>query len=130
MGETETEPEVAVPDVKLFVQLVAFVELHEIVEDCPLVIDVGEAVMVAVGAGVAAVTVTAVHAPQLFDSFDSVIVPAEADEFLSAQARTYHVAAEGNVYESVAVVFAPAANALALWVPMSVEPVPDASVAR
>ena len=34
------------------VQPVAFVELHEIVEDCPLFIDVGDAEMVAVGAGV------------------------------------------------------------------------------
>lgn len=61
-----------------------------------------------------ALTDTAVHAPQLFTSFDSVIVPDDAAEFLSAHARTYHVAAEGKVYESVAVVFALAASAEAL----------------
>jgi hypothetical protein len=85
--------------------------------------------MVAVGAETVA-AVTAVHAPQLFDSLLSVITPADAAEFLSAQARTYHVAADENVYESVAVVFALLASAAALCVPISVALVPDASAAR
>lgn len=57
VGETETEPEVALA-VEKFVpaQLVALVELQVIVDDCPLFIDVGEAEMVAVGTA-AAVTV-------------------------------------------------------------------------
>jgi len=46
-------------------------------------------------------TVTAVHAPQLFVSLDSLITPEPVDEFLSAHARTYHVPAEGNAYEKV-----------------------------
>ncbi len=111
VGETVTEPEVAVPAVKFFVHEVAFVDDQVIVELEPLVIEVGFAEIEAVGAGVPADTVTAVHAPQLSDSLDSVIVPVEAAEFLSAQARTYHVAADGNVYESVAAKFVPFVSA-------------------
>ena len=96
VGETEKEPEVAVPDPKFFVQLVAFVEDQVSVDDWPEVMEVGDAESAAVGVGVADAT-TAVQAPQLSDSFDSVMVPDDAAEFLSAQTRTYHVAAEGNV---------------------------------
>ena len=58
------------------------------------------------------------------------MLPVEADELLSAHARTYHVAAEGNAYDSVALVLPPEASAEAVCVPMSVALVPDASVAR
>ena len=75
-------------------------------------------------------TVTWVQPPQLFPSFDSVMVPVFEAELLSAQARTYQVAADGKVYESVAVVFAPEESAEALWVPISVALEPDKSVAR
>jgi hypothetical protein len=77
------------------------------------------------------VTVIAVHTPQLFPSFDSVMVPVFAAELLSAHARTYHVAAEGKVYDLVAVKLPPAETLeLRTYVPISVEPVPDESVAR
>ena len=75
-------------------------------------------------------TVTAVQPPQLFPSFDSVMVPVDAAELLSAQARTYQVAADGKVYERVALVLPPEASAEALWVPMLVVFEPDESVAR
>ena len=75
-------------------------------------------------------TTTAVQTPQLFASLDSVIVPVEAAEFLSAQARTYQVAAEGNVYDSVAATLPLPASTVAVCVPISVAPVPEASVAR
>lgn len=130
VGETDTEPDVWLPVEKLVpVHEVAFVDDHVRVADCPEVIEVGEAERVADGVLAAAETTTAVQAPQLLPSFDSAMVPAEAAEFLSAHVRTYHVAADGKVYESVAVVFAPAASAAALCVPMSVALVPDASVA-
>lgn len=48
-------------------------------------------------------TITAVHAPQLFVSLDSLIIPEPVDEFLSAHARMYHVPAEGNAYENVVI---------------------------
>jgi hypothetical protein len=56
VGEAETLPEMAPPVLKLVpAQLDAFVELHEMVDDWPLVIVAGLAEMVAVGA---ALTVT------------------------------------------------------------------------
>ncbi len=73
----------------------------------------------------AAETVTAVHAEQLLLSFDSAMAPV-----LSAQTRTYQVPAVGNVYESVAAPVPEAASAPLVCVPISVLPVPDASVAR
>ncbi len=57
------------------------------------------------------------------------MVPVEAAEFLSAQTRTYQVAAEGKVYEKVAVVLPPEASAVALLVPMSVALAPEELVA-
>ena len=86
------------------VQYDALVDDQLMVDDWPEVKDVGFAEILAVGVATAE-TVTAVHAPQLLPSFDSVIVPVDAAEFLSAHARTYHVAADVKVYESVAVVF-------------------------
>ena len=111
------------------VQLVALVDDHVSVDDWPDDTDVGEAAIVAVGAA-AAETVTAVHAPQLSDSFDSVITPVFAEELLSAQTRTYHVAAEGKVCESETPTLPPAATEDAANVPMSVDPAPAALVAR
>lgn len=99
------------------------------VTDWPAVIVVGDATSVVTGP-VGTVTVMAVHGPQLLPSLDSVIVPDEAAEFLSAHARTYHVATEGNVYESVALVFALPASVETFTVPMSVAFDPAASVAR
>ena len=123
-------PDVAFP-VAIFVPMhdVAFVADQVIVPVVPLATTPdGEAEIETTGA--APDTTTAVHAPQLFDSFDSVIVPAEAAAFLSAHPRTYHVAAEGNVYDSVAAALALPASVVALWVPISVALVPDESVAR
>ena len=57
---------------------------------------VGLPVNVQLGAA-AAETLTSVHGPQLLNSSLSVITPVLADDDLSAQARTYHVAADGNV---------------------------------
>lgn len=62
-GETEFEPEVAVPLPKFFEQEVAFVEDQVRVEEPPLVIEVGEAFKVTVGAGMEAETVTVAEAP-------------------------------------------------------------------
>ena len=82
------------------VPLLVIVELR--VTAVPNVATVGvTAPAVRLGA-VGPVAVTAVHAEQLSASLVSVIVPVPAAEFLSAQARTYQVAADGNVYESVA----------------------------
>jgi hypothetical protein len=61
----------------------------------PVTADVGETEQEAVSTGY---TVTAVHAPQLLFSSDSVITPAH-EALLSAQARTYHVPDVENVYE-------------------------------
>ncbi len=58
VGETATEPEVAVPAVKLLVHDVAFVEDQVRVELEPLAIEVGDAERFAVGAGEPADTVT------------------------------------------------------------------------
>ena len=66
------------------VQLVALVELQVRVEGT---VAVGFAVKVQVGAGVTAVTVTAVHTPQLLVSLLSVMVPTN-EALLSVQART------------------------------------------
>ena len=78
-------------------------------------------------------TVTAVHAPQLLPSLDSVIVPVPAEEFLSAQTRMYLVvppSPEGKVYERDAVPVPLTASAVdCVCVPMSVAPVPEASLA-
>ena len=89
----------------------------------------GDAEKVAVGVA-GAVTVTWVHAPQLSDSFDSVMEPVFAAELLSAQTRTNHVAADGKVYERVAFVVPLVASVVAVCVPMSVLPAPAALVAR
>lgn len=130
LGDTFAVPDTWLPVEKpVPVQLVAFVDDQESVTCCPDVTDVADAVRVAVGARGAEAT-TAVHAPQLLLSFDSEIVPAFAAELLSAQTRIYHVAAEGNEYESVALILPPAPSAEALCVPMSVALEPDASVAR
>jgi len=86
--ETEvlTEPLVAPPVEKPPpVQEVALVEDQVRVEGTVL----GEAESEQVGVGcAAAATVTAVHGPQLFVSFDSVITPLLPADDLSAQART------------------------------------------
>lgn len=60
VGATVPDPEVGcAPRPLSILTLVAFVVVHVSVEDCPAVIDVGDAVKVAVGAvGGAAVTVT------------------------------------------------------------------------
>ena len=92
---------------------VAFDDDQVSTDDCPVVCDEGLAEIVAVGAD-AEETVIAVHAPQLLFSFDSAIVPADPAELLSAQARTYHVAAEVNEYDSVAMVFPPLATVAAV----------------
>ena len=57
----------------------------------------------AVGATLVAETVTAVHAPQLLSSLDSVMVPVPAADALSAQTRMYTIWAVVKVYERVAV---------------------------
>ena len=51
LGVTTAEPEVPDEVKPLPTQEVAFVELHERVEDCPAVIEMGLAESVAVGAG-------------------------------------------------------------------------------
>ena len=76
-----------------------FVIVEEKVCATPLVAIVGvvsEAVRSLVGI---VETTTSTHAPQLFPSFDSAIVPVLAAEFLSAQARTDFVPVVVNVYE-------------------------------
>jgi hypothetical protein len=52
------------------------------------------------------------------------------EALLSAHARTYQVATEGNVYESVAALLVPAVRIGLAKVPIEMAPVPDASVAR
>jgi len=73
VGETLWLPEVLLEPVQLpeAVQEVAFVVLQVRLEDCPLVIEVGVAARVKVGAGVAAVTVT------LADLFTDPPVPVQ-----------------------------------------------------
>jgi len=73
VGETLWLPEVLLEPVQLpeAVQEVAFVVLQVRIEDCPLVIEVGVAARVKVGAGVAAVTVT------LADLFTDPPVPVQ-----------------------------------------------------
>ncbi len=78
--------------------------------------------------GLDALTVTAVHAPQLFTSLVSVIVPTK-DAFTSVHARTYLVPAEVNVCEKFTVPDVPAARIGLETVPITVAPVPAASVA-
>jgi hypothetical protein len=76
-------------------------------------------------------TVTAVQAPQLLPSLLSVIVPLFEAELLSAQARTYQVPVDGNVYERLASALAPDARADdCVCVPISVVFAPAALVAR
>jgi hypothetical protein len=55
--------------------------------------------------------VTAVHALQLFPSFDSAIVPVFAAELLSAQARMFTVPTEENVIDLEETAVAPAPRA-------------------
>jgi hypothetical protein len=69
VGETEFEPEVAVPLPKFLEQEVAFVEDHVSVEEPPLVIEEGDAESETVGAGFAAETVTVAEAPTLVPLF-------------------------------------------------------------
>ncbi len=83
------------------------VTVAESVTAVPLVAAVGVTVP-AVRSGISgALTVTAVHAPQLFPSLLSAMVPTE-DALLSAQTRTYHVPTDGKVYDRVAALLVPA----------------------
>lgn len=84
--------------------------------------------------GTGLLTDTAVHAPQLLDSFVSSMTPLLLEELLSAHARTYQGElpfVDEKVYERVAEnVLAEESDEERVYVPISVAPLPEEFVAR